>query len=107
MFRWTLSDGDNELREGQDGNAHARLGLLLVETNEYSSQMLLELVVLENDPEREDVEEEVGEAPGQPIDIGELDAFGEDIVVSAEFGTDVFRTSGVIFRWTRVYKCSC
>lgn len=38
--------------------------------------MLLELLVLENDPDREDL----GEAPGQPIDIGELDAFGEDIV---------------------------
>lgn len=79
MLGWALSVGDSELRDGHDGNAHARLGLLLVETNEYSSQMLPELVVLENEPEREDVE--VGEAPGQPIDIGELDAFGEDMML--------------------------
>jgi hypothetical protein len=40
----------------------------------------LELVVLENEPEREDVEE-LDDGPGQPIDIGELDALGEDMVV--------------------------
>lgn len=58
--------------------------------------MLLELVVLDNDPEREDVED-VGEAPGQPIDIGELDAFGEDMVLLVDWQSDDNKTSGVIF----------
>jgi hypothetical protein len=48
---------------------------LLVEVNEYASHSLLELLVEEIELEREG-----GERPGKPIDMGELDAFGDDIL---------------------------
>jgi hypothetical protein len=68
--------GDSELLDGHDGKAHVRLLVLLVDTKEYASHVLLELHVEEKELEREE-----GEPLDQPIDMGELDALGEAMML--------------------------
>jgi hypothetical protein len=52
---------------------------LLVEVKEYASHVLSELLVEESELERDD-----GETPGKPIDMGNVDAFGDDILWGIE-----------------------
>jgi hypothetical protein len=61
------------LLDGHEGNAHVTLLLLLPDTKENASHVVLVLQFEEMELRR-DPEDEVSD---QPIDMGELDAFGE------------------------------
>ena len=83
--RWALKVGDRVLLDGHEGNAQVRTLLLLVEAKENASHVLeLELLVDEKELERDPEDE----ALDQPIDMGELDAFGEAMVVNKGEGED-------------------